>query len=135
MSLGKSIAEYLEMVKNGVKNRDQIIEAMRNAAKIKEERTDEISDEEVAEIMRRKEICAGCRFNSRNAKVQRNYNSSLPFEHCTLCKCRIGYDDSKEYCLTCNCGILVWNNNNPDLPPMELKWKAFDKNDYNKTDN
>jgi len=136
MNLIKGIGEYLNMVKNGVKHGDQIIEAVRTAARVKEQnkRNDLgeggeviISDEAIAEIMRRKDLCASCEFNSRNAAKERNYNSSLPFEHCTLCKCRIGYEDGKEYCLSCNCGMLAWNERNPDLPPMELKWKAFEE--------
>ena len=137
MNVIKAIGEYVTMVKNGVKNGDKIIEAIRISAKIKEQEKlklagdnseSEISDEAVAEIMRRKEICAGCPFNSKNAAVQRNYSSDLPFQHCTLCKCRIGTDDSKEYCLSCNCGMEVWNNKNKHLSPMQLKWTAFPKN-------
>lgn len=123
MTLGKAIKEYLDLVKNGIKNRDQIIEGIRNAAAVKEGNPI-ITDEMVAEIMRRKDICAACPFNSEHAK-KRGYESSLPFQHCTLCKCRIGAEDSKEYCLSCECGMKAWNLMNPDLPPMELKWKAF----------
>lgn len=138
MSVIKTIGEYVNLVKNGVKNGDKIIEAVRTAAKVKEQEKrrlagnpdtePEISDEAVAEIMRRKEICAACPFNSENAAKQRSYSSSLPFIHCTLCKCRIGADDSKEYCLSCTCGMEVWNNQNPHLTPMEPKWKAFPTN-------
>lgn len=135
MNILKSIGEYVDLVKNGVKNGDKIIEAIRTSAKVKEQEKrkdlglppeeNEISDEAVAEIMRRKEICAGCPFNSQNAAAQRGYSSALPFTHCTLCKCRIGDDDSKEYCLSCTCGVEAWNNRNPHLKPMELKWTAF----------
>lgn len=135
MSIVKTLKEYVELVKNGVRNGDKIIEAIRISAKIKEKKRridegkiediGEISDEAVAEIMRRKEICASCPFNSKIAAERRNYNSSIPFEHCTLCQCRIGTDDSKEYCLSCDCGMKVWNERNPHLQPMELKWTAF----------
>lgn len=137
MSFLKTIAEYREMVKNGIKNGDKIFEAIRTSAKVKEksqrledgENDDDIniSDEAIAVILKRKEICAGCPFNSRIAADKRNYSHSLPFEHCILCKCRIGYEDSKEYCLSCECGMSVWNERNKDKPPMELKWKAFNK--------
>jgi len=126
MSIGKTIHEYLDMVKNGVKNGDKIIEAIRTSAKIKEGLS-EVSEEAIAEIMRRKDICAICPFNSRNAKKERGYSSSLPFEHCTQCQCRIGYDDSKEYCLSCQCGLSEWNRRNPELEPMKLKWVAFEE--------
>jgi hypothetical protein len=127
----KLFTEYLELVRNGIKNGDKIIEALMVSAQVK---NGKISDEALAEIMRRKEICAGCQFNSDNAKRDRNYNSYLPFTHCTLCKCRIGGNDTKEYCLTCNCGALAWNERNPDKKPMELKWKAFEVKD-DTTDN
>ena len=136
MNIIKSIGEYVELVKNGVQNGDKIIEAIRTSAKVKEQEkrkdlglaaeVDDISDEAVAEIMKRKEICAGCPFNSKNTAKLRNYSSVLPFTHCTLCKCRIGENDSKEYCLSCTCGAESWNNRNPHLPPMELKWTAFE---------
>lgn len=119
----KAIGEYVKMVKDGVANGDKIIEALSISAQVKNET---ISDEALAEIWRRKDICAACPFNSRNAKTAKTYNSSLPFEHCILCKCRIGYDDSKEYCLTCTCGVQVWNEKNP-TQQMEVKWEAFEQ--------
>jgi hypothetical protein len=138
MKVIKAIGEYVDLVKNGIKNGDKIIEAIRTSAKIKEQKNREklglparegdISAEEIAEILRRKEICAGCSFNSENAKKERGYSSSLTFIHCTLCKCRIAGEDSKEYCLDCSCGVEAWNNRNSHLPPMELKWKAFENN-------
>lgn len=124
MKIIKSLGEYVEMVKNGIANGDKIIEAIKTSAKIKEG-NGEISDEAVAEIMRRKEICASCPFNSNIAEKERRYSSALPFQHCTLCKCRIGADDSKEYCLSCKCGVQAWNDRNPHLPQMELKWDSF----------
>lgn len=129
MNIIKGIGEYLKMVKDGIKNGDKIIEALKTSALLKNGNQGHvITDEAIAEILRRKEICSNCPFNSRNAKVERNYTSSLPFEHCTLCKCRIGYDDSKEYCLSCNCGIEEWNRRNPDKTPQLLKWTSFKSN-------
>lgn len=138
MSVKKTIKEYLEVVRNGIVNGDKIIEALRVSAQLKEikDRQEEgistddihISDEAIAEIMRRKDLCAGCEFNSENRKKITNYSSSLGFTHCTLCKCRIGYEDSKEYCLSCECGMAAWNKRNPELPQMKLKWEAFKEN-------
>jgi len=118
-----AIIDYLNIVKNGIKNGDKIIESLLISAKVK---NGDITDEALAEILRRKEICASCSFNSENAKKERGYNSSIPFQHCTLCLCRIGGEDTKEYCLSCNCGITELNKKNSDKPPMELKWKAFE---------
>jgi hypothetical protein len=127
MSLRKTFGEYLDMVKNGFKNKDKIIEAMQVSAMIKNGKIGnglEVTNEAVAEILKRKDICAECPFNSRNTNKE-TYKSNLPWEHCTLCKCRIGYDDSKEYCLSCVCGAEAWNEMNPDMEPMEVKWTAF----------
>ena len=118
----KSIGEYLNAVKLGIQNGDKIIEALTISTQAK---NGKISDEALAEIWRRKDICEICPFNSRSAKKAKTYNSSLPYEHCILCKCRIGYDDSKEYCLSCVCGVQVWNEQNPNQK-MEVKWESFD---------
>lgn len=121
MNVLKTIKEYTEAVVNGLKNGDKIIEGLIVGAKVKNG-SGEITPEELAEILRRKEICEGCQFNSKNAGA--TYSSNLPYTHCALCKCRIGYDDSKEYCLSCNCGAKAFNEANPHLTPIEVKWTA-----------
>jgi hypothetical protein len=118
--------DYLGLVLNGIKNGDKIIEAMVVSSQIK---NGTAMAEEIAEIMKRKEICANCPFNSKNAAAHGLQKFDLPFDHCIHCKCRIGGDDTKEYCLTCNCGITEWNKRNPDKQ-LPLKWKAF-KNEEN----
>jgi hypothetical protein len=128
MSLIKTIKEYAEVVRNGIKNKDQIIDALMMGAAVK---NGKVSDEDLAEILRRKDICAACPFNSENAKKQGYYNSSIPFQHCTLCKCRIGADDSKEYCLSCNCGAEAFNKMNPHLRPIDVRWKATRTEEHN----
>lgn len=114
------IKDYLQMVRDGIKNRDKIIEALAVSSMVK---NGEAPDDALAEILKRKDICAGCKYNSRNAKPT-GYVSGLPFEHCILCKCRIGYDDSKEYCLSCTCGADDFNRRNPNNP-LEVKWIAI----------
>lgn len=119
--------DYVKMVKNGIKNHDKIIEALKTASMVK---NGTATDEQVAEILRRKEICKSCPFNSDNAKKNGLKPLALPFTHCIHCACRIGADDSKEACLSCNCGITEWNKANPDNK-MELKWKAIIDNNGN----
>lgn len=116
-----AIKDYISLVVNGLKNGDKIIEAMVVGAQVK---NGSASTEEIAEIMKRKEICAACPFNSKNAAAHGLKAHDLPFEHCIHCKCRIGGSDTKEFCLTCNCGITEWNKRNPDQQ-MPLKWKAI----------
>lgn len=123
MNLKNSLEEYLKVVKLGIQNGDKIIEGIITAAKVK---NGEVSEEGVAEILRRKEICKNCNFNSTIASDTRHYKSSLPYEHCTLCLCRIGGDNTKEYCLSCKCGKDVWNNSNPTKPQMILEWDSFE---------
>jgi hypothetical protein len=128
MGLIKSIGEYVNAVKLGFQNGDKIIEAMQVSAQVKnseEGKQTTVTPEALAEIMRRKDICADCPFNSRAGKANGSYTSSLPYEHCILCKCRIGYDDSKEYCLSCNCGALGWNQDHPNLKQLEVRWTSF----------
>jgi hypothetical protein len=122
-SILKTIKDYTEAVINGLQNGDKIIEGLIIGAKVKNG-TGEITPEELAEILRRKEICEGCQFNSKNAEAKGTYSSTLAYTHCCLCKCRIGYDDSKEYCLSCNCGAEAFNEANPHLRPIEVKWRA-----------
>lgn len=115
------IKDYLQMARDGIKNGDKIIEALVVASMVK---SGEASDEALAEILKRKDLCQDCKYNSRIAKQTTDYISGLPFEHCILCKCRIGYEDSKEYCLSCTCGAEDWNKRNPNSP-IEVKWKKI----------
>jgi|SRR5580692_294075 hypothetical protein len=119
----KTIKEYTEVVINGIKNGDKIIEALIIGAKA---RNETIDPESLAEILRRKDICASCPFNSDNAKKEGLYRSSLDYQHCILCQCRIGGGDTKEYCLSCTCGAQAFNEANPHLKPIEVKWKPFE---------
>jgi hypothetical protein len=127
MGLIKAIGEYLDAVRKGINNGDKIIEALMISAQVK---NGEINEDALAEILRRKDICKGCPHNSVNAKKENIYNSSLAYEHCILCKCRIGGEDTKEYCLSCTCGIAEWNKQHPNQQ-MNVKWEPFDVSKQN----
>jgi len=116
------VKDWLKVVKAGIKNGDKIVEALWISTQMKNEGV--VSAEAVAEIMKRKEICAGCPFNSANCEAHGLRKLDVPFQHCIHCACRIGGDDTKEYCLSCNCGITEWNKEFPDRQ-MDLKWSAF----------
>lgn len=122
------VKDYLSIVTNGIRNGDKIIEALTVSSQVK---NGTVEPEALAEILRRKDICASCPFNSVNAEKNDGYESSIPYQHCTLCICRIGGTDTKEYCLSCNCGIKVLNDRNKDLPPIPLKWEAFETSNKN----
>lgn len=126
MSFVKTMKEYLDVAVKGIQNGDKIIGAMIVASQVK---NGKVSPEILAEILKRKDICAGCEFNSENAK-KNGYTSGLEFVHCILCKCKIQTDDSKEYCLDCNCGITEWNKRN-ELDQRPLKWEAFKEEEKN----
>lgn len=124
--------DWLKLVKAGLKNGDKIIEAMWISTQMKNE--GQVSEEAVAEIMKRKELCAACPYNSLNAEKHGIKPLDVPFQHCVHCACRIGGDNSKEYCLSCNCGITEWNKQNPTLQ-MEPKWLAFVEPEKKEIDN
>lgn len=119
------VKDYLKIVQAGIRNGDKIIEGLVVASQVK---NNNIEPEALAEILKRKDICASCPFNSVNAARDNGYESSVPYQHCTLCICRIGGEDTKEYCLSCNCGINELNKRNAKngIAPLPLKWKAFE---------
>lgn len=119
--MSNKIKDYLTVVKNGIANGDKIIESIWVSTQVK---NGTVSEKAVAEIMKRKEICAGCPFNSLNAAANGMKPLDVSFQHCILCTCRIGGDDTKEYCLSCKCGISEYNRQHPDKP-LPLKWEAF----------
>jgi len=118
------IKDYLKIVQAGIRNGDKIIEGLVVASQVK---NNNIEPEALAEILKRKDICASCPFNSVNAARDNGYESNVPYQHCTLCICRIGGEDTKEYCLSCNCGITELNKRNKEngIAPLPLKWQAF----------
>lgn len=134
MSIVKTIGEYLDVIHRGIKNSDKIIESIKTAAEIKnynEGRPTTITAEAIAEIMRRADICKECPFNSKNAIASGTYVTGLGFQHCILCKCRIGVEEDgsiqgKEACLSCNCGVEQFNAMHPESK-MEVRWTAFNQ--------
>lgn len=132
------LKESLQLYWKGAKNFDKVWEGFRNEAKLKH---GELSDDQVDEITHRRMICESCPFNSVNAKqsieyqelVGNPYNSSLTELHCSLCSCQI---NRKTACLTCQCGISEWNENNPNKQ-LPLKWETYknQNNEPNSTTN
>jgi hypothetical protein len=64
-----------------------------------------LPEDEQAEIVRRRLICADCPFNSVNAKLD-GYKSDRLDEHCTMCGCTI---NRKTASLSSACGIDCCN--------------------------
>ena len=112
--------EYIQMFKQGLKNPDKVLEGRINAIKLTH---GHLSAEEQAEILHRRDICASCPYSSSNAvsNPALNYQTQRPDEHCILCKCPIEY---KTASLHSECGIAIWNRNNPQNQ-MPLKWGVY----------
>lgn len=91
---------------------EQITEAVINETK---DLLKILPEDQVNEIIRRREICAQCPLQSENAKEEGWYESVLPYIHCTACKCDIGL---KTACLSCNCGA--------ENKGLEPKWKKYE---------
>lgn len=113
------LSSYIKLIPLAIKNREEIVEAVLTKAK----RTlHKLPPEEQDEIIKRKLICATCPYNSKNAKED-GYVTDRVDDHCIHCSCNI---DFKTECLSCRCGVEVWNKNNPK-DKLELRWKSFKK--------
>jgi len=50
-------------------------------------------------------ICAQCRYQSENMKINAGYKSVRPDVHCTNCGCTLA---AKTKCLSCDCPMKYW---------------------------
>lgn len=115
--------EYAKMALNGIKNPDLIVEGWVNEAKISNDSLNEI---QLSEILKRREICSLCPFNSINAQnseqyfdiFKEYYKTDRNELHCSLCLCPI---KTKTASLHSDCGMAA----NKKTKDLELKWKAF----------
>ena len=115
--------EYAQAAIKGLKNPDLVIEGWVNEAKIELGVLDEVS---LAEVLRRKEICSQCPFNSILAQTSKeyfevfgeNYKTERNELHCSVCLCPI---KSKTASMHSECGLA----SNKKTKHLELKWKSF----------
>lgn len=122
-----SLKENLQLYWKGVKHFDKVYEGYMNEVKMK---SGDLPAEEVEVITDRRLVCAGCPFNSTNAKQLPEYKeltgevyiSGQTELHCSLCSCPI---HRKSSCLSCTCGIDEWNKNNSDKK-LEPKWGPYE---------
>jgi len=112
--------EFLKLVPRGIKNADKILEGIVNNVKLN---NGTLPEDEQEEIIRRRLICATCPFTSSNAVTNTalNYKTDRIDEHCIHCGCPIA---TKTASLEANCGIEIYNANNPTTP-MKLKWESY----------
>lgn len=120
--------EYLKLIPVGLKNPNKIVEGWFNDYNL-----ENLSEDRIQEILRRRDICEECPLNSLKAKTSQeykdlmgeNYNTSRDDLHCSMCACTIR---SKTASLSSNCGLETYNNNTNNINNIqELKWNKYEK--------
>lgn len=112
--------EYLSLLPKGMKNPEKVLEGIWNNIKMA---NGNMPEDEVEEIMRRRLICAGCEFMSKNAIAMGLIKSKRTEDFCSLCQCPIL---GKTASLSSNCGIVFYNEGHPDTQ-LVPKWTAYKK--------
>lgn len=115
------LSEYLKLIPKGINNVPQIFSGVMNQARIE---FGTISKEKLDIIVGRRMICKTCPFMSENAVKSGIYKTDRNDEHCMYCSCPTS---TRTASLESNCGIEVYNYENPESP-MDLKWTAVNGN-------
>lgn len=122
----KKYLEYLKLLPKAIPNFDKLIEGWVNDLKLN---NNQLSEDQVDEIVRRRTICFACPLNSDNAKTSQeykdlygeNYQTDRTEPHCAACGCPIL---KKTASLSSSCGLESYNNENPDNT-QELRWIIY----------
>lgn len=116
------IKEYISLLPKVIDNADLIAEGIYN--KLAES---SLTEDEKLEIIKRKLICEGCIYNSKNAVniKELNYKTTREDDHCIQCGCNI---ELKTHSLKSKCGIDAYNRRNPNKPQLALKWDTYPNN-------
>ena len=109
------LQEYLNLIPEAWKNKEQVIEGIANAVKMELGILPENVQEEV---IRRRVICQACPNMSKNSSLA----TLRKEDFCTLCSCPI---KTKTASMDTTCGARSWNINHPDLPPEEVRWLPY----------
>lgn len=120
------LSEYLALIPKGLPNAMAIVEGISNNVKM---RYNHLPENEKEEILKRRIICEGCPFNSKNAVSSQEYKTLVgeSYEtkridlHCSFCGCPI---EVRTGSLKKPCGIEAWNENNPNNQ-VPLKWNIY----------
>lgn len=116
--------EYLKLLPSMIKNGDKILEGIVTNTKLKH---GNLPEDEQDEIVRRRVICAGCPFMSKNAIELGMLKTDRTDEFCSACNCEIEWKTS---CLSCDCGLTAYNKRNPKNQ-LPLKWTVYLKENNN----
>lgn len=118
--------ELLSLIPKGFKNPELVLEGIVNQVKSE---FGTLSEEDQAEIARRRLICNNCPLNSILAKTSQeyknlvgvNYSTEIDTFHCSICSCPIL---TKTASLHSDCGLTRYNETHPDNI-QQLKWTKF----------
>lgn len=121
------ITEYIRLLPRAIPNADKIVQAIITNVQY---RNGTLSEDKKAELVRRRVICEGCPFMSKNSStseeyltlVGKHYNSVRSEPHCSFCGCGI---TKRTASFGSNCGIETWNEENPDKQ-IPLKWTKYE---------
>lgn len=127
------LTEYLKLIPLALGNPKNIAQGWLTEAKLqlKSIGVDMLSEDEEAEIVRRRTICQTCPLNSINAKTSEeykklygvNYENPRADFHCAICSCFIV---SKTSSFNSACGLENYNAKNPNNK-QPLKWDVYIK--------
>ena len=118
--------EYLKLLPKGIGNFENIIEGWYNEIKLQNEN---LPEDEINEILRRRVICNQCPLNSVNAQSSKeykdlygkSYTTDRPDLHCSCCGCPIV---AKTASLSSDCGLMDYNKEHKDKEQI-LKWRKY----------
>ncbi len=123
------LTEYIKLLPKAIPNADKIVMSIIKDIQF---RRGTLPEDQKAEIVRRRVICEGCPFMSKNAPTSeeyitltgKHYETRRNEQHCSLCGCNLL---KKTTSFDSNCGIESWNTENPDKQ-IPLKWTKFETN-------
>lgn len=113
------LLEYIKLLPLGLKNPELVLEGFINNIKLEH---GTLPEDEVEEIARRRLICAGCPFMSKNAEKITGFKTKRTEDFCTLCSCPI---KGKTASMDSTCGADSYNKTHPNNPPIEVKWEPY----------
>lgn len=114
--------DEIKALMNAKKNYKNVFEGFTNLAK---NALNLLSEEDKKIVAERKLICDDCIFNSKNAISMLEYKSTLPYEHCSSCKCAI---PARVMSLNSNCGLIDFSMNPNDESVSHIK-KYYEEHD------
>lgn len=123
------IAEYIKLLPKALPNADKIVKAIVTDVQY---RRGTLSEDKKAELVRRRVICEGCPFMSKNSinseeyfsLTGKHYETKRNDPHCSFCGCPL---TKRTASFDSDCGIETWNEENPDKQ-IPLKWTKFEEN-------